>query len=324
MSRESYLALVRGEWRGLGPSLARIGLGCAAVPYGLGVALRNIAYGRGWTKTHPAGVPVISVGNLTLGGTGKTPCVEWLANWCRTRDLRVAILSRGFGGQVGRNDEALVLEDNCPDVPHLQGADRLALAQVAVEELESEILILDDGFQHRRLGRDLDIVLVDATCPWGHGWLFPRGLLREPASSLGRADVVLLTRCDMTSPEALSRLHEEVRRHAPGTPIAESEHRPTAWINGAKSVPVDSYAGRPVAAFCGLGNPDAFAERLQRWAPSPWRGGRIPTITPTRRPTSRTFGAGRTRCRQVQRLRRRRRISSRFAWIGWASASCGH
>ncbi|HEX3316040.1 MAG TPA: tetraacyldisaccharide 4'-kinase [Gemmataceae bacterium] len=273
MSRESYLALVRGERRGLGPNLARLGLGCVSLPYGLGVALRNIAYGRGWTKTHPAGVPVISVGNLTLGGTGKTPCVEWLANWCRGRDLRAAILSRGYGALAGRNDEALVLEENCPDVPHLQGADRRALATIAVEELESEVLILDDGFQHRRLGRDLDVVLVDATCPWGHGWLFPRGLLREPASSLGRADVVLLTRCDMTSPAALSRLHEEVRRHAPGAPIAESEHRPAAWVNGAKSLPADAFASRPVAAFCGLGNPDAFRRTLVSLGAEPiaWR-----------------------------------------------------
>ena len=273
MSRESYLALVRGERRGLGPSLARLGLGAVSLPYGLGVALRNIAYGRGWTKTHAARVPVISVGNLTLGGTGKTPCVEWLANWCRSRDLRVAILSRGYGAEAGRNDEARVLEENCPEAPHLQGADRAALARIAVEELESEVLLLDDGFQHRRLGRDLDIVLVDATCPWGHGWLFPRGLLREPASSLGRADVVMLTRCDLADPEALSQLCEEVCRHAPGTPIAESEHRPAAWVNGAKTAPVDAFAGRPVAAFCGLGNPDAFRRTLRSLGAEPiaWR-----------------------------------------------------
>ena len=97
---------------------------------------------------------------------------------------------------AGRNDEALVLEENLPDVPHLQGADRVALAQAAVEELESEMLVLDDGFQHRRLCRDLDLVLIDATEPWGHGRLLPRGLLREPPSGLRRADVVVLTRCD--------------------------------------------------------------------------------------------------------------------------------
>src|SRR5437764_3037426 len=104
-------------------------------------------------------------------------------------ELSVAILSRGYGAEHGPNDEALVLEENLPDVPHLQGADRAALARVAVEELESEVLVLDDGFQHRRLARNLDMVLLDATAPFGHGHLFPRGLLREPVGGLRRAHV---------------------------------------------------------------------------------------------------------------------------------------
>src|SRR5439155_15416037 len=98
-------------------------------------------------------------------------------------DLRVAILSRGYGaagGGAGRNDEAMVLEENLPDVPHYQGGDRVALARTAVEESESEVMVLDDGFQHRRLARDLDVVLIDATDPWGSRYLLPRGGLREP------------------------------------------------------------------------------------------------------------------------------------------------
>src|SRR4029077_10261881 len=140
---------------------------------------RNLAFDHGWKTSVKVGVPVVSVGNLTLGGTGKTQCVEYLAKLFRGNDLQVAILSRGYGMDRGPNDEALVLEENCPDVPHLQGPDRATLAQTAIEELESDLLILDDGFQHRRLHRDLDIVLIDATCPWGLGYLFPRGLLRE-------------------------------------------------------------------------------------------------------------------------------------------------
>ncbi len=131
-------------------------------------------------------MPVVSIGNLTAGGTGKTPCVEYVVRFYRALDRRVAILSRGYGGDGARNDEALVLEENLPDVPHLQGADRVALAHIAIEELESEIVVLDDGFQHRRLARDLDLVLIDATAPWGHGYLLPRGLLREPPGSLKR------------------------------------------------------------------------------------------------------------------------------------------
>src|SRR5207253_1309382 len=95
--------------------------------------------------------------------------------------------------------------------PHLQGPDRVLLAQTAVEELESEILVLDDGFQHRRLHRDLDIVLIDATCPWGYGHLLPRGLLREPIGSLKRADVVMLTRCDLVLPDALQKIRDVVK-----------------------------------------------------------------------------------------------------------------
>src|SRR5207245_557519 len=113
-------------------------------------------------------------------------------------------------------------EENLPDVPHLQGPDRVALARAAVEELESEVLVLDDGFQHRRLARDLDVVLIDATNPWGHGHLFPRGLLRESPRGLKRAGVVVLTRCDQVSVEQRVRLREEVRRLAPHAPLIET------------------------------------------------------------------------------------------------------
>jgi tetraacyldisaccharide 4'-kinase len=225
------------------------------------VCLRNGWFDRGWTRIHRAAVPVVSVGNLTAGGTGKTPCVEYVAAWFRRRDYRVAILSRGYGSHGGLNDEALVLEENLPDVPHLQGADRAALAAAAVDELESEVLVLDDGFQHRRLTRDLDLVLLDATNPWGHGYLLPRGLLREPPSSLRRAGVVLLTRCDQADAAALARLRETVTRLAPGAVVVQATHRPVELVN-QDAVPLDRLRGQPVAAFCGLGNPDAFRRTL--------------------------------------------------------------
>src|SRR5262249_31870064 len=151
-----------------------------------------------------APVPVISVGNLTMGGTGKTPCVEYVSRRLSDRGHRVAILSRGYGEGDGPNDEALVLEQDLPDVPHLQGADRVALAHMAVDELESEVIVLDDGFQHRRLGRSLDLVLIDATQPWGHGFLCPRGLLRESPGELARAHVLIITRCDHISEHELA------------------------------------------------------------------------------------------------------------------------
>jgi tetraacyldisaccharide 4'-kinase len=211
-------------------------------------------------------VPVVSVGNLTLGGTGKTPCVEYVARFYRRHDLRVAILSRGYGSTQGRNDEALVLEENLPDVPHLQGADRAALAATAVEELESEILVLDDGFQHRQLARDLDLVLLDATEPWGHGYLFPRGLLREPAQGLrrvGTAGVVILTRCDQVSQDQRQRLRQTLTRIIPEVPVAESRHRPLELVNARQATaPLELLRRSPLAAFCGIGNPEAFRRTL--------------------------------------------------------------
>ena len=261
---EQYFhALIRGDRRGLGPALQRGGLRLIAAAYGLGVRFRNWGFDRGWKRSETAAVPVVSVGNLTLGGTGKTPCVEYVARFFREQGRRVAILSRGYGAEQGCNDEALVLEENLPDVPHLQGPNRAALARGAVEELGSEVLVLDDGFQHRRLRRDLDLVLLDATCPWGYGHLFPRGLLREPPRSLRRADMILLTRCDQATPETLARLRSEVQKWAPQTPIAETTHQPAAWVNANRqSAPLESLTGRPVAGFCGLGNPDAFRRTL--------------------------------------------------------------
>jgi tetraacyldisaccharide 4'-kinase len=262
-AREHYLAVVRGRRRGVTAALQRLALSAASVPYGLAVRLRNAAYDRGWLRSERAAVAVVSVGNVTAGGTGKTPCVEYVARHYRQRGLRVAVLSRGYGASQGPNDEALVLEENLPDVPHLQGADRAALARAAVEELESEVLVLDDGFQHRRLARDLDLVLIDATDPWGGGRLLPRGLLREPASSLGRAGVVVLTRCDQADVRELDQLRRRVARLAPAAPVVETTHRPVDLADAdGGMLPLGELRRRPVAAFCGIGNPEAFRRTL--------------------------------------------------------------
>ena len=173
IDEETFLRLIRGQIRGPAAAAARLSLGAGSAVYGVGVAVRNLAYDRAWKKVHRASVPVISVGNITLGGTGKTPMVEWIARWYRSRGVRVALLSRGYGHEGGINDEGMVLEENLPDVPHLQDPDRAALAEIAVTELETELIILDDGFQHRRLARDVDLVMLDALDPFGLGRLFP-------------------------------------------------------------------------------------------------------------------------------------------------------
>lgn len=262
---ENFLAMIRGERRGIWPSCARLGLWLLSVPYGLGVRLRNWALDKGWKKTIAVSVPVISVGNLTTGGTGKTPCVEYVARFYRERDLRVALLSRGYGACRGRNDEAQVLEENLPDVPHLQGPDRVALAHLALEELESEVLVLDDGFQHRRLRRDLDIILIDATDPWGKGYLLPRGLLREPMSSLRRGHLAMLTRCDLVERAILDQIRTRIAHVSPNMPIVETAHQPTCWVNSTSGTqPLANLEGRPIGAFCGLGNPEGFRRTLHQ------------------------------------------------------------
>ncbi len=260
----AFLRLIRGETSGLGAALARAGLSLAAMAYGAGVRARNLAYDREWTTIERASVPVVSVGNLTLGGTGKTPMVEWIARWFREHHRRVAILSRGYGQTEGMNDEGRVLEANLPDVPHLQGRDRAKLAHTAVEELESEVLVLDDGFQHRRLARDLDVVLLDAFDPFGQGRIFPRGLLRESPRSLRRAGVVVLSRADVIDHSERMKIRRLAERWA-GRELdwAEARHAPRDLIDSdGTSVALDDVRGRGVAAFCGIGNPKAFETTL--------------------------------------------------------------
>lgn len=256
--------LVSGRQRGLPASVARGALRLAEVPYTLAVAWRNRRFDTGRLPIYRPAVPVVSVGNLTLGGTGKTPCVAWIARWFRARDVRVAILSRGYGAQAGRpNDEALELEQQLPDVPHLQHPDRSQSAHVAVDELDMQILLLDDGFQHRRLARDLDLVLLDALAPFGHGHVFPRGLLREPPTSLARAQLVALSRADMVDASSRAAIRQQVAQLAPSAGWLELAHHPQALLDcDGTEQPIAQLASRPVAAFCGLGNPEGFRRTL--------------------------------------------------------------
>jgi tetraacyldisaccharide 4'-kinase len=258
-----YLRLIRGESHGPVAWAARSALGLAAAGYRVGVAVRNLTYQRGWRTTHCASVPVVSVGNLTLGGTGKTPMVEYIARWYRARGLRVAILSRGYGQSTGLNDEGRVLDENLPDVPQLQDRDRARIARVAVEELESELLVLDDGFQHRRLARDLDIVLLDALDPFGLGRMFPRGLLREPVGALRRAGVVVLSRADLVTESDRAQIRREAEQRAGPLRWVEARHAPLELVDACGRVrPLVDLGHGSIAAFCGIGNPEGFRRTL--------------------------------------------------------------
>ena len=208
----------------------------------------------------------MSVGNLSLGGTGKTPLVEWLARWFRERDVRVTIISRGYGAEAGsRNDEALELEQKLPDVPHVQNPDRVAAARMAIEEFDCQLILLDDAFQHRRIHRDLNIVLLDGLEPFGLGHVFPRGMLREPLAGLARADVVALSRANLVAAAERERIRAVVVRHAPAALWIECDHAPRA-LQSAVGATADLglLAGEPIAAFCGIGNPTGFRRTLDQ------------------------------------------------------------
>ena len=262
----AFRDLVSGRRRGFSAAAARVLLRGAEVGYAAAMRCRNYRYDSGRAPVERVGVPVVSVGNITLGGTGKTPMVEWLARWYRARDVRVALVSRGYGAEQGAaNDEALELEERLPDVPHVQIADRVAASKLAIEEFESQLILLDDGFQHRRLARDLDIVLIDALEPFGFEHVFPRGTLREPLAGLARADVVALSRADLIDARERAAIAARVGGYASRATWLEVEHRPQRLVGAdGREQPLEAIVGRRVAAFCGIGNPAGFRQTLSR------------------------------------------------------------
>src|SRR5262245_48447207 len=201
--------------------------------------LRAAGYERGWFARVGVPVPVVSVGNLTAGGTGKTPFAAFLAQRLAARGRRIGILSRGYGAPRDsaqrENDEARWFRAHLPEGELAQDPDRVRGAEALIER-GVDVILLDDGFQHRRLARDLDLVLIDATRPWGlpppSGGgapvqaCLPRGLMREPPRALARADALVLTRADQAAADALEALRPEPQRLGPGRPLVAGVHRP--------------------------------------------------------------------------------------------------
>ncbi|MBB3207128.1 tetraacyldisaccharide 4'-kinase [Rhodopirellula rubra] len=260
-----HRALLSGNKTGPVAASARLSLRAASVLYGVAARVRRYQYDAGRKAIEHADVPVVSVGNLTTGGTGKTPIVCDLCIRLRGLGIRVAIISRGYGaGESGVNDEAMELAERLPDVPHVQHPDRVEAARIAVDELEAEVLVMDDGFQHRRLHRDLDLVVVDATCPFGFGYLLPRGYLREPVSSLRRADAVIVTRSDQVDESTRSAIRDRIRDYIGQRPLIETTHRPASIVmDRGRTESIQSLAGRRVALVSAIGNPDAFEQTIR-------------------------------------------------------------
>ena len=195
----AYLELVAHRRRGLFPDILRALLGVAAVPYAAAVIIRNAYYDFFPRAARRVVVPALSIGNLTVGGTGKTPIAAEIARRLVAQGRKPAILLRGYKAKPSprapaesdaasarwreQSDEAMVLTRRCPEALVMVNPDRVVSARRAMQQ-GADVIVLDDGFQHRRLARDLDIVLIDATAPFGHGHFLPRGLLREPPTSL--------------------------------------------------------------------------------------------------------------------------------------------
>ena len=264
MSREEFRqALLGEESRGM-VRLLRPFLLLASWPYEAVIRLRNHFYSRGIFRTHRIDVPVVCVGNLTAGGTGKTPLVAWLAREMKTRGKAVAVVARGYRGKLRDgeliNDEGLLLKREIPGLIVVQDPDRVAAARKAVDEMGADFIILDDGFQHRRIGRDCDLVTLDARSPFSGGRILPAGLLREPASGVARADLVVLTRCGRIFEDDLEKTTGRVQALSPGAPVFHSDHVPSGLgtVGGEKRVDPADLDGKAVFLCSAIADPGSF------------------------------------------------------------------
>jgi tetraacyldisaccharide 4'-kinase len=267
MDEAAIHELLSGRRRDVGGTLLRGALSVGSWGYASVMHLRNLAFNRRWLSVHQIDAPVISLGNITTGGTGKTPTAAWLV----AEGYRPGLLSRGYrsleqepGAEIpAGNDEKMVLDRLCPSVPHLQQRDRVASGRRLVQEFGCNVLILDDGFQHRRLHRDLDVVLIDALQPWGFDHVLPRGLLREIKSGLRRADLIVITRADQCTAAERQAIKSELHRIRGTSDCVEIAFAPMRLVGLDGSVqPASWVATQPGLAFCGIGNPDGFRRTL--------------------------------------------------------------
>ncbi len=255
-------------------------LALASVAYGTAVRARNFGYDAGLFRVHRLPCRVVCVGNLTVGGTGKTPMVLALAQAFTRAGAKICVVLRGYGRRGaamavvsdGRGpvlpwqqagDEAVLLARRLPGTPVVVGGDRVRVGHLALQRFGPDTLLLDDGFQHRRLHRDVDVVLLDATDPFGGGRLLPRGRLREPAESLGRAHAIVVTRANQAAD--LTWLRQALLRLAPDRRLAWAAHRPTHLLDlrSGEERPMDALAGRSVLAVSGIANPEGFHRTLK-------------------------------------------------------------
>jgi tetraacyldisaccharide 4'-kinase len=261
---EKVHQIMNGQARGLAATVLRGLLRTVEPGYALAMLIRNRLFDRDLLlHAQKLPRPVISVGNITTGGTGKTPVVTWLAHQLQERSLRVAVLLRGYKkSKTSASDEQMLLQQALPRGIVLANPDRFSAATTALRQGEAiDVFVLDDGFQHRRVQRDFDLVLIDATAPFGYGHVLPRGMLREPIAGLSRASAILITRCDAVAVPELTKLKAQIATHT-RAPHFHCSHRLTHVQIGSTTHAIEHLQGKRVLAFAGIGNPNAFATNL--------------------------------------------------------------
>lgn len=278
--REYWEAAIGGEKRGPAAAAFAAGLRLASIVQWIGLRSNLAIYDLRLRARARLPCPVLVVGNLTLGGTGKSTTTAYVVKRLAGRGVRAGVILRGYGRRTGSvpllvsdgeqvlasadeaGDEAVMLASILPEHPVAVGLHREEVGRLLLRETGAEALVLDDGFQYFRLDRDADIVLVDASRPIERDRLFPAGTLREPHHHLRRATQVWITHAELVGAERLDELRAWIARHAPGVPVVVAEHRPTGMRSVGEQPPPS--AGARVTALSALGNPLSFESSLAR------------------------------------------------------------
>lgn len=271
------LDVIRGR-KGAVAYCIRQALAVLAMIYTAGLTVYLFLYRIGIRRSTCIGRPVVCIGNITTGGTGKTPTSQMVCRCLMERGFRVAVLSRGYRGaneygcalvssetqllleESDAGDEAYLLATTLPGVPVAVGKDRIRTGRMIVERFQPDIVVLDDGMQHWRLHRDLDVALVNAAAPFDNGWTVPRGMLREPVGNLSRAGIVLITNAYRVSAEMLERVKSDLMVITPSAELFVGDLLPVGMLclsDGVRLKP-DWLQGRRVVAMSALGNPESF------------------------------------------------------------------
>ena len=255
---------IERAWRVEGGSCRSAWLRPVSALYRLGRGLHRALYRCGLRQRVALPACVVSIGNLVAGGVGKTPFCRWLALELTQRGLRVLILARGYGRAPGArwNDEGAWLAAELPGVRVVQDRDRARVGAAALREAPADVVLLDDGFQHERLERDVDVVLLDATAPFGNGRLLPAGPLRESPAALRRADFVVATRCEQAPVAVVEALAAQLRIVAPAARFAAVRFPIVAVRHGDTRLPPSALAGREVVRWTAVGSPAAVERTL--------------------------------------------------------------